>query len=100
MRRVPHVRFRCEAQPAQAAVQADPGGVLSKAVQIDLEQCTCSRVKVIGTTAFTNKPVSMKYRGLFEVHNRGESYINYFGQAGRWSLEEGFQWWKANHSTK
>ncbi len=52
--------------------------LLSKAVQIDLEQCTCSRVKVIGTTAFTNKPVSMKYRGLFEVHNRGEGYINYF----------------------
>ena len=74
--------------------------LLSKAVQIDLEQCTCSRVKVIGTTAFTNKPVSMKYRGLFEVHNRGEGYINYFGQAGRWSLEEGFQWWKSNHSTK
>ena len=37
----------------------------------------------IGTTAFTDKPVSMKYRGLFEVHNRGEGYINYMGQAGR-----------------
>jgi hypothetical protein len=74
--------------------------LLSKAVQIDLEQATCSRVKVIGTTAFTDKPVSMKYRGLFEVHNRGEGYINYMGQAGRWSLQEGFQWWKANHSTK
>jgi hypothetical protein len=74
--------------------------LLSKAVQIDLEQCTCSRVKVIGTTAFTDKPVSMKYRGLFEVHNRGEGYINYMGQAGRWSLKEGFEWWKTNHSAK
>ena len=56
--------------------------------------------KVIGTTAFTDKPVSMKYRGLFDVHSRGEGRINYVGQAGRWSLEEGYQWWKTNHSTK
>ena len=74
--------------------------LLSKAVQIDLEQWTCCRIKVVGTTAFTQKAVSMKYRGLFEVHNRGEGYINYMGQAGRWSLQEGFEWWKSNHSTK
>ena len=74
--------------------------LLSKAVQTDLEQWLCGRVKVIGTTAFTDKPVSMKYRGLFEVHSRGEGRINYVGQAGKWSLKEGYEWWKAKHSTK
>ena len=74
--------------------------LLSKAVQTDLEQWLCARIKVIGTTAFTDKPVSMKYRGLFDIHSRGEGRINYVGQAGRWSLEEGYQWWKQNHSTK
>jgi len=70
----------------------------SKEVQADLEQWLCARIKIIGTTAFTDKPASMKYRGLFDVHSRGEGKVNYLGQAGRWSLAEGFQWWIANHS--
>ena len=74
--------------------------LLSKAVQTDLEQWLCTRIKVIGTTAFTDKPVSMKYRGLFDIHSRAEGRVNYVGQAGRWSLEEGVQWWKTNHSAK
>jgi len=74
--------------------------LLSMEVRHDLEQWTCGRVREIGTTAFTDKPVSMKYRGLFEVHSRGEGKVNYIGQAGRWTLKEGFQWWKETHSKK
>ncbi|MCE5280323.1 MAG: hypothetical protein ABFD92_07775 [Planctomycetaceae bacterium] len=71
---------------------------VSSEVRADLEQWLCGRIRTIGTTAFTQRAVSMKYRGLFEVHNRSEGKVNYLGAAGRWSLQEGFAWWKANHS--
>jgi len=74
--------------------------VVSREVQADLEQWRCGRVRVIGTTAFTDRPVSMKYRGLFDVHSRSEGKVNYTGPAGRWSLKEGYQWWKDRHSKK
>lgn len=74
------------------------GLALSREVQADLEQWLCSRIKTLATTAFTDKPASMKYRGLFEVHSRGEGRINYVAQAGRWSIQEAFQWWKQKHS--
>jgi len=74
--------------------------VVSKEVQADLEQWLCARIRTIGTTAFTDKPVSMKYRGMFDVHSRSEGKVNYLGPAGRWNLQEGFQWWTANHATR
>jgi hypothetical protein len=55
------------------------------------------RIESIGTTAFTNKPVSQKYRGLFKLHLRKEGMLNYIAAPGRWSLEEGFEFWKKNH---
>ncbi len=72
--------------------------VVSKEVKDDLEQWMCCRIRTIGTTAFTDKPVSMKYRGLFEVHSRSEGKVNYQGPAGKWSLKEGYELWKAKHS--
>lgn len=74
--------------------------LLSSEVRADVEQWLCSRIRTIGTTAFTDKPISMKYRGLFDVHSRTEGKVNYLASAGRWSLKEGYQWWKANHSSK
>jgi hypothetical protein len=74
--------------------------VVSKEVQADLEQWLCARIRTIGTTAFTDKPVSMKYRGMFDVHSRSDGKVNYLGPAGRWNLQEGFQWWTANHATR
>jgi hypothetical protein len=73
---------------------------VSKDVQADLEQWLCTRIRTIGTTAFTERAVSMKYRGIFDVHCRSEGKVNYVGPAGRWSLKEGFQWWKLNHSIR
>ena len=72
--------------------------VVSKEVQTDLEQWLCSRVKTLGTTAFTDKPVSMKYRGMFEVYSRAEGRVNYTGPLGRWTLKEGFAWWQEKHA--
>lgn len=78
--------------------------VLSKEVKLLIEQVINSRVNTIATTAFTDKPVSMKYRGLFSLHSRKEkpSRLNYWGDAGKWSLEEGMKWWLKKHgkSTK
>jgi hypothetical protein len=73
---------------------------VSREVRDDLEQWRCGRVETIATTAFTDKPVSMKYRGLFDVHSRAEGRVNYLGPAGRWSLREGYLWWQKNHSHK
>jgi len=73
---------------------------VSREVKDDLEQWLCGRIKTIGTTAFTDRPISMKYRGLFDVHSRSEGKVNYLGPAGRWGLKEGLAWWKANHATR
>lgn len=72
--------------------------VLSVEAKFLLEQAINGRVKALTTTAFTDKPVSMKYRGLFEIHSRKEGRINYTAPAGRWTLQEGFKWWWNKHS--
>ncbi|USK77852.1 hypothetical protein LIT31_27030 (plasmid) [Peribacillus frigoritolerans] len=72
--------------------------VLSKEVKMLLEQALNGRIKALSTTAFTDKPVSMKYRGLFEVHSRKEGRVNYTAPAGKWSLQEGYKWWWNKHS--
>lgn len=72
--------------------------VLSKEVQDILVQRFNTRIVKIQTTAFTKKPASMKYRGLFDVHNKKEDMINYEALAGRWSLEEGLRWWRETQS--
>ena len=74
--------------------------VLSKEVKLMIEQMINQRVRVITTTAFTDKPVSMKYRGIFELASRKEDppRLNYNGEAGKWTMREGFEWWIKKHS--
>lgn len=73
---------------------------LSTEVKLMIEQAINQRVRTITTTAFTDKPVSMKYRGLFELASRKDDppRLNYDGQAGKWTLKEGFEWWIKKHS--
>ena len=66
--------------------------VLSTEMQEIFEQALGIEVKTVGTTAFTQKSVSMKYRGLFEVSSRKEGALNYIARAGKWSLKEGYEW--------
>lgn len=73
--------------------------ILSKEVQSILEQTYACRVRLVGTTAFTKKPVSMKYRSILRLHSRKEGSLNYVGEAGRWSLADGFAWWAKNHGS-
>jgi len=84
----------CYARLAKLVLAA----VLSHEMKAILEQAFSRRVRTLGTTAFTRNKVSMKYRGIFELHNRNEGSLNYLGRMGKWSLEEGLCWWQKNHS--
>ncbi|KAB2328946.1 hypothetical protein F7731_23625 [Cytobacillus depressus] len=80
---------------------------LSKEVKLICERLERKRIYSLLTTAFTNRPVSMKYRGLFELLTRkennkpnssGEKFqLNYGALMGNWSLQEGYEIWKKKH---
>jgi hypothetical protein len=50
-------------------------------------------IKSVYTTAFTDKPVSMKYRGVYELTKRGEGFLNYSSAVREQSPQEIFQTW-------
>ena len=70
---------------------------LSTEVQTILREKFLVDIRTITTTAFSKHPVSMKYRGLFEILKRsevGEEYhINYGSPAGKWPIKEGLNRW-------
>ena len=82
---------------------------LSKEAQALAQRSLSRRVKHAVTTAFTDNPVSMKYRGLFELIGRKELprgsdpvkdhryMLNYAAAMGAWTLDEGLAEWKAKH---
>jgi len=71
---------------------------LSKELKLLIPNPTISAtLKRIGTTAFTDNPVSMKYRGAYKIHSRKPGALNYVGNSGRWTLKEAFLWWKRLH---
>lgn len=70
---------------------------LSTEVQELLKQRFVNRALTISTTAFTDKPESMKYRGVFHLVSRKENFLNYLGHAGKWTLEGAFNWWTRGH---
>lgn len=90
---------------------------LSKESKLLAERLTNRRVRSLVTTAFSKKPVSMKYRGLFKLLTKkrlpgveeGETdmskiyyndgyMLNYGAAMGQWSLKEGLAFWKQKHS--
>lgn len=78
---------------------------LSKEGRLLSERVSKARVRYLVTTAFTNNPVSMKYRGLFNLESRKEAgdkspfrwQLQYVAEAGRLSLAEGLKEWKQKH---
>lgn len=78
--------------------------VLSKEVKFLAEGIMGSRINSIVTNAFSNNPVSMKYRGIFDllhkrkvkndVTNKERWNLCYGQYAGLWTLEEGIEKWK------
>lgn len=61
--------------------------------------------RFIVTTAFSKHPVSMKYRGIYDLHKRIEDKenagfrLNYYAKMGLYILDEAFElWWKKYHN--
>jgi hypothetical protein len=80
---------------------------LSTEAQALMQRAASRRIRTVNTTAFTNKPVSMKYRGLFDLASRKPSpypefttMLNYTSAAGRWTLAEGLEQWKTRHGQR
>lgn len=71
---------------------------LSKEAKALCEMQQNGRVRTVGTTAFTERASSQKYRGLYEKYSQKEGSINFIANAGRWTLKEGFEWWQRHHS--
>lgn len=73
---------------------------LSREGQILIERSTGRRARSLVTTAFSNRPVSMKYRGLFRLLSRKEidgewAYqLNYGARLGEWTLGEALAQWR------
>ncbi len=52
----------------------------SKSIIDRLNRRWLTRITEVSTTAFTDKPVSMKYRGIYKIANRGPAHINYISE--------------------
>lgn len=53
---------------------------------------------LVVTTAFTQRAVSMRYRGVFFEHSRKPGVINYAGKLGKWSIPEAVAWFLKHHA--
>lgn len=57
-------------------------GVLSSEFKDELDIRYKHECGVIATSVFTDKPVSMKYRGVFKLHERCVGKLHYIQDAG------------------
>ena len=79
--------------------------LVSKDVRAFLERRLLQRVHGVVTTAFTERPVSMKYRGVLELVKRGvkpdgKKYLNYAADFGDKSAEEVYTEWLNKYGSK
>jgi hypothetical protein len=56
------------------------------------------RIERVETTAFTGKPVSMKYRGIYELHKREAGFLQYHSRIREQTPEEIYRDWYAKHA--
>ena len=65
-------------------------------MQTLLEDFCLRRVTLLNTTVFTNKPVSMQYRGVYKLIERDSKkpVLKYQSEAGLFSVEEAVSTWK------
>jgi len=75
---------------------------LSKEAKLLFERIARRRIKTTSTTAYSKNPVSMKYRGLFDLIGRqevedgvdGQRFkLQYSANLGKWSAAEGLTLW-------
>ena len=62
-------------------------------VMAPINRALLIRVESISTTAFTTKPVSMKYRGIFELAKRTADHLQYSSGIRDQSLQDVFHEW-------
>lgn len=68
-----------------------------------MEHSLSQLVQSVATTAFSEHPVSMKYRGLFKLLRRlqekeGDPYtLIYASEFRQWSLADALSWWQSQH---
>lgn len=83
--------------------------ILSKEVKMLAEHSSGKRINLINTNVFSKNPVSMKYRGLFELAGAKElekdesgkvtQYnLSYVAKPGKWTLKEGYEQWRQKYS--
>ena len=65
----------------------------TRELQEILKEKFIQAVDFILTTAFTDKPVSMKYRGIYKLIKRGEGFLQYTAPAGDITAEEAVKTW-------
>ncbi len=65
----------------------------SRELQELLREKFLQPVDFILTTAFTKKPVSMKYRGVYSLAKRGEGFLQYTAPCGTINTQEALQTW-------
>jgi hypothetical protein len=74
---------------------------MSQEAQLLLQRSTSTRARHIATTAFSQHPQSMKYRGLLRLTKRTEVkdqahrwQLQYEGPIGEWTFAEGLEQWR------
>jgi hypothetical protein len=75
---------------AMMATCSLPVGIAERKLLISVER--------VLTTAFTDKPVSMKYRGAFDLIKRGEGFLNYASPVRRAAPQEIYREWWDRHA--
>jgi hypothetical protein len=76
------------------------GAALSRESQLLIEARVGHRVRGLTTAAYSDRPVSMKYRGLFDLWKRTETpadrtryTLSYAAPLGAWSLDDALGRW-------
>lgn len=73
----------------------------SKEVRRILARKLCNFYEGLKTTVYTDKPVSMKYRGVFELERRDKGKLMYVGKFTEQTLNEIYQTWqRKNYNSK
>jgi hypothetical protein len=72
----------------------------TKELQQILKEKFIQSVDFILTTAFTDKPVSMKYRGVYNLMKRGAGFLQYTTESGTLTAEEAVKIWNKKYKTR
>jgi hypothetical protein len=70
-----------------------------------IERLLERRVREVFTTAFTDRPVSMKYRGILELHKRGQTpegqkFLNYGAPFNTLTWQETLTLWLTKYGSR